>query len=333
MGGYYGDNYYGNEWHGQDYFGTAYLKSLSTLVAKKGASKVMGSFESLNPSAAIADEESPKRDVSTSYDVPISDFIRPNRTPGKTRLLEKNKVRYGTEQHCSDPLCHCDVPSRIDLEVVRPDLTPALAPNRINVGVRPDLTPAFAPNRINVGMAIPAMPNHADIGHEALERQLSPAWSRHHDHVMQGQFLEPEDDTGNWTLVESSRRGGTASSLTTPPSARTKNCGSKMPCSCPERCNEYFCKSSKCRNDQRRDRPAGSVTTGRVGTEEGSPKSTLPTTRYEAPLQPKPSDHDGSPQMGHVRLARNTATVLKHLEETLAKSGESTNADILNAPS
>ena len=35
--------------------------------------------------------------------------------------------------------------------------------------------------------------------------------------------------------------------------------------------------------------------------------------------------------MGHVTLARNTATVLKHLEETLAKSSESTNADILNA--
>ena len=67
------------------------------------------------------------------------------------------------------------------------------------------MTPALAPNRINVGMAIPAMPNHADIGHGAFEQQLSPAWSRHHDRAMQGQFLEPEVDNGNWTLVESEK--------------------------------------------------------------------------------------------------------------------------------
>ena len=147
---------------------------------------------------------------------------------------------------------------------------------------------------------------------------------------MRGQLLEPEVDKGNWTL-ESSRRGGTTGSLTTPPNVRTKHFGSKIPCSCPERCTEYFCKSSKRRNDQRRDRPAGSVTTGCVGTDEGSPKSTISTTRYEAPFQPKPSNHDGSPQMGHVRLARNTATVWKHLEETLAQSSKSTNAEILDA--
>ena len=35
--------------------------------------------------------------------------------------------------------------------------------------------------------------------------------------------------------------------------------------------------------------------------------------------------------MGHVRLARNTATVLKHLEETLALSSKSTSAEILDA--
>jgi hypothetical protein len=35
--------------------------------------------------------------------------------------------------------------------------------------------------------------------------------------------------------------------------------------------------------------------------------------------------------MGHVILARNTATVLKHLEEALAQSSKSTNAEILHA--
>ena len=132
-------------------------------------------------------------------------------------------------------------------------------------------------------------------------------------------------------MVESSRRGGNSGSSLATPTVQLKNVKDvSSRCSCPVRCDEYFCKSSKCRNDQR-DRPTRSVTNGRVCTDEGSPKSTIIPTRSEASLQPKPSEQDATPPIGHVDTARNTAMVLKHLQDKLAPANKSTNTEILES--
>ena len=179
-------------------------------------------------------------------------------------------------------------------------------------------------------MAIPAMPKHA----RGEQAELSPAWSAHQVSKLNGHYNKPEEteqNGGKWVQVGPSRRGGRwnrASSDSLVPSryvAKTVENGHSLctrpsatpqtsKCSCPERCKDYFCKSSRCRNDQLRDRPTGSVTTGRVGTDEGSPKSTITPRRNEARLQPKPSSHEGSPLIGQ----------LERLQKALAPSAQST---------
>ena len=61
-------------------------------------------------------------------------------------------------------------------------------------------------------------------------------------------------------------------------------------CMCAMQTAEFFCSSKKCMNDRPSGRPFGSTTTGRVGTDEGSPRSSISTTRQKTPPQPKPSD-------------------------------------------
>ena len=65
-------------------------------------------------------------------------------------------------------------------------------------------------------------------------------------------------------------------------------------CVCVCRSKNYFSSSLKCRSGQYRNRPSGSVAVGRVGADEGSPKSTKTSARTETALQPKPSSDDAS---------------------------------------
>ena len=59
---------------------------------------------------------------------------------------------------------------------------------------------------------------------------------------------------------------------------------------CARRCSELFSASRNCRNENPRVNPIGSTTFGRVGTDDGSRRSTLSRTRSQASPQPKPSD-------------------------------------------
>ena len=61
-------------------------------------------------------------------------------------------------------------------------------------------------------------------------------------------------------------------------------------CLCAMQTAEFFCSSKRCINDRPSGRPFGFTTTGRVGTDEGSPRSSTTTRRHETPPQPKPSD-------------------------------------------
>ena len=128
------------------------------------------------------------------------------------------------------------------------------------------------------------------------------------------------EDTAKWKTVDYSRRGGRWRSLK-PPDQAFKISGK---CSCKSRSKEFFCTSSSCRNDQNRNRPYVSVTTGRVDTDDGSPKSTTIPRRSETPLQPKPS-------IGQGTSASNVEALLNHLKGTLSSTSRSTSAEILDA--
>ena len=121
---------------------------------------------------------------------------------------------------------------------------------------------------------------------------------------------------GRWQTVASSRRGGRQDSL-------RSNFELKK-CTCTRRSTRLFCTSTKCRNDQS-NMPSGSVTTGRVHTEDGSPKSTITSTRTKAPLQPKPDVEKTDIPVSELE------TVLKQLRHALTKVDSSTNLEILDS--
>ena len=294
MGGNWNGEWYGDSWPND--WNESSLRSLASLsYAQPDPPK---SFENVNRFDAISEH---RMSPSTTFEVPLADFVRPNRAPGKTRRLVGHKRSFAPSHSCRDTdacsigwkcLCEPEAPSKIDDEGVRPVLTPALAPNRETEGVA---TPAVSPQH--------ASAEDRDV---AIEAVISTE-------------AVTKDDSDDWKTVGSSRRGGRRSSDSLkPPSSILKN--STQACSCAGRSKESFCTSPKCRNDQHRNRPTGSVTTGRVHTEYGSPKSTANPRRIEAPLQPKPDIS-----------ASSIPELLSYLESTLSPAMSSTNADILSA--
>ena len=266
MGGSW-NNDWSNDWGGSGNgdWGSAYLRSLATLtvpnpVIDAKTITVEKSFESENRFAVFTEDvECPKIEKPGTFQVPLADFIRPNRAPGKARRLVTHKVAFAKKSECSQA-CDCD-PKPIDSFEVRTDLTSASAPNRVSQGVA---TPA-------------AWPQHAKITHPKPEDN-------------------DEENVAEWKDVEASRRGGRWRSGSLSSSSKI---------------------SDKCHQD--RHRPSGSVTTGRVGTDEGSPKGTTDTRRTKAPLQPKPSND------------LHVGALLKLLEQTLSSASNSSNAEILVA--
>ena len=109
----------------------------------------------------------------------------------------------------------------------------------------------------------------------------------------------------------------------------------KHKCMCMKRNGELFCSSMRCRNDvSRRTEPQeqqqsrhqstrviarGSTTIGHVGTDEGSPRNTITTTRSKTHPQPKPSDQQDFEQ------------IMKSIPEIMKQANHSTNAQILDA--
>ena len=61
-------------------------------------------------------------------------------------------------------------------------------------------------------------------------------------------------------------------------------------CLCAMHTTEFFCFSKRCINYRPRGRPYGSTTIGHVGTDDGSPSSSITTRRHETPPHPKPSN-------------------------------------------
>jgi hypothetical protein len=281
MGGSYNGEWYGSyggqdDWNqGSDNSGYG-LRSLATLGA--AAAKPKEHFENENRFAALSG------DKASTFVAPLSDFIRPNRAPGKARRITEHKKMFKPQCDCSSGECGhpCDE--------VRPELTSALVPNRETVGVA---TPAAVPSNASTST-----------------------------------MIAEEKDTEDWNKVGMSRRGGRwRSDSLKPPSSILQN----SQCSCPSRSEEYFCASAKCRNDQSRWRPNGSVTIGHVVTDEGSPKSTINPPRIEAPLQPKPKADVPAKGVSGNKSANSIPALLDYLKSTLSKTSSSTNFEILDA--
>ena len=130
--------------------------------------------------------------------------------------------------------------------------------------------------------------NHQDLGERSNSEQrgdTSRAQTATTVKALTAQF-------NRWSRSNAERRGGKA--LNSPNTATTFN--SKCKCSCEHKTSEYFCASSKCRNNQPSVsnvsvvRPFGSTTIGHVGTEDGSPRSAITTPSTKATPQPKPSN-------------------------------------------
>ena len=140
-------------------------------------------------------------------------------------------------------------------------------------------------------------------------------------------------------LQELHQRRGSSTSLKIESSSSHK-------CICNCRSKDYFCSSLKCRNDQQLYRPAGSVTVGRVGTDEGSPRSTRSSRRTVAPSQPKPEEAGGARPVRerieqHSDLKddakfvnieeSNPEKVLKQLKGDMVNTESSTSSEMLEA--
>ena len=134
-----------------------------------------------------------------------------------------------------------------------------------------------------------------------------------------------------WTEVTTRKRGGIAKSVLGVTSD-LKNSPKDDVCRCAGPSNEYFCASKMCQNNQHRKAsdkstlPAknkaqiGSATTGRVCTDEGSPRSAISRPSNETPPRPKP---------GSTRPEKLIGDLLSNLENVLKKADGSSNAAIL----
>ena len=112
---------------------------------------------------------------------------------------------------------------------------------------------------------------------------------------------KPEGE--EWIKVVTGRRGGKDSQPKCPPSA-----------------NDNLKTSSA---HQLKQAHHGSTTTGRVCTEDGSPRSALTSSRPKTPPQPKPSD---TPE-----IKKNLDDLMKGIKEIIQEADEHTNADILKS--
>ena len=112
--------------------------------------------------------------------------------------------------------------------------------------------------------------------------------------------IKPEGE--KWTKVATGRRGG------------------KDSAKCPPSDNDHLKTYPAHQSNQARK---GSTTTGRVCTDEGSPRSALSTSRPRTPPQPKPSD---TPE-----AKKNLRDLMKSLEDVLQSADQNSNADILNS--
>ena len=109
---------------------------------------------------------------------------------------------------------------------------------------------------------------------------------------------------------------------------------SSRKCVCNCRSKDYVCSSLKCRNDQQRYRPAGSVTIGRVGTDGGSPSSARTSARTKTPLQPKPSSDNNCRSITAPATdipVSNIESALKQLKGSLDNASSSTNSEMQDA--
>ena len=89
------------------------------------------------------------------------------------------------------------------------------------------------------------------------------------------------------------------------------------------RSNDFFCTSKKCQNDRSRVIPIGSTTTGRVGTDEGSPRRSTTTRRHGTPPQPKPSYQQNAD--------KEIKNLLENIPKILSGAFESTNEMIIKS--
>ncbi len=94
-------------------------------------------------------------------------------------------------------------------------------------------------------------------------------------------------------------------------------------CMCAMQTAEFFCSCKKCMNDRPSGRPFGSTTTGRVGTDEGSPRSTPDPRRNKTPSQPKPNNQQNAD--------KEITNLLENIPKILSGAFESTNEMIIKS--
>ena len=138
-------------------------------------------------------------------------------------------------------------------------------------------------------------------------------------------------------LTDTSLRRGATSTMTSASMPRVGLCGAALTntslprgaisaenisagshkCLCKMRSNDFFSSSKKSQNDHSRVIPIGSTTNGRVGTDEGSARSTPDPRRNKTPSQPKPSNQQNAD--------KEIKNLLENIPKILSGAFESTN--------
>ena len=270
-----------------------------------------------------------------SFEVPISDFIRnkKQRQVVKTRRIKKQFIKSDCGC-CEGEECGREVPQ---VGEVRRELSPAWARHEAKQENHEYENGEFTfyehetndngndekldwDSEVEVSDMEPFPQAELEAQYEDSEAEVSDL-EQFPQAELEAQHEDSDASMGSWRKAPTGRRGGKRETTHSSASATFKT-----KCRCERRSSTEFCESGKCRNDNPRVRPIGSTTIGRVGTDDGSQRSTIKSTRSKvATPQPKPSDQRKQ------KNVQDIGELIQKLQNAVNKADSSNSGVILDA--